>query len=1045
LNNSLPTGTVTFLFTDIQGSTPLWEHEPEKMAAALQVHNTALQEAIAAQGGVVFKTVGDEFQAAFPTAPQALRAAIESQRALDSATWNELDPLKVRMGLHTGEAELGPGGDEYAVSHTKNRAARIMSAAHGGQILISQETSDLVDHQLPNGVMLKDLGEHRLKGIEILEHLFQVCAPDLAQDFPPLATTISHPHNLPLQLTSFIGREREVAEVSALLEKHRLVTLTGSGGTGKTRLSLRAAEEVLDLFPNGVWFAELAGLADPELVPRTIVAALGLQESPNRSLLDQLKDYLRDKQLLIVLDNCEHVIADCARIADALLRACPRLKILASSREALSVAGEVAYHVPSLSAPDPHALPPLEAFSHFAAVQLFAERAAAVNPGFQVTDANAQAVAQVCRRLDGIPLAIELAAARVGALSVAQIAERLDNRFRLLTGGSRTALPRQQTLRASIDWSYSLLDASERLLLMRLSVFQGGWTLELASEVCGFDGLDEFDVLDGLTQLVNKSLIIAETGANGSNRYRRLETIRQYAREKLLDSGASEAVRDRHLEAFTRLAEAAEPHLRGQRGVEWLDRLEVELDNLRAALEWALEGDALQGLRLVTTSYWLWHSRGYRVEGEAWLRQLQERLGEQADIDLALMATARARQAVLQAMTGRRGGQVARLAREALELAEQLGEDGKPIQAIALYTLAGSARVLGQEAITYRFARQCLEIAEALGDRFMVAESYLQLTWSDPDPIKARNYAEKHLALRRELGDVSGLVIAHVQLVVHHFWSGDLAQAHLLLKEAMEIASKLKDRAGLMVGQVLLGYFSYAGGEADKAIEHFFQALAIGRDLGEQGHVIRQLNALGCAYGAKKEWSQAERYFQQAIATARANRFVLWEITSCIHLAEVASTFGDVELAVQYYEAAGDIDRSQEEAFVEGLIAYGAGKAALLRGDLRAADVSFRQALREVAETGSRIELKYDLEALAVCAAQAGQVERAVRLYGMVASRQWMLWPGSMPWLISYDLDAMLAPARATLGEAEYARLYAEGQAMTLDQTLAYALEIDDE
>jgi predicted ATPase len=345
------------------------------------------------------------------------------------------------------------------------------------------------------------------------EHLFQVDGPGLAKVFPSLTSGREHPHNLPVQLTSLIGREAEIAEIMQRLEDYRLVTLTGTGGTGKTRLSLRVAEEVLDQFPNGVWFVELAGLADPDLVPRTIVAALGLQESSRRSLLEQLQDYLQQKDLLLVLDNCEHMITECAAISDLLLRNCPKLKILASSREALSVAGEVAYPVPTLSVPGPNSQISVEEISHFTAVQLFEERARQTHPGFMITPANVSAVAQICRRLDGIPLAIELAAARAGVLGVEQIAARLDHRFRLLTGGSRTALPRHQTLRASIDWSYSLLDETERILLLRLSVFYGGWTLQLAVEVCGFNELDEFDIIDGLVQLANKSLIIVETEA----------------------------------------------------------------------------------------------------------------------------------------------------------------------------------------------------------------------------------------------------------------------------------------------------------------------------------------------------------------------------------------------------------------------------------------------------------------------------------------------------------------------------------------------------
>ena len=428
---SLPVGTVTFLFTDIEGSTPLWERAPAAMEAALEVHNGVLQSAITAQGGVVFKFVGDEFSAAFPTAPQALAAAIEAQRGLLAAPWNELGALRVRMGIHTGEAHLDSIGDEYAVSHTKNRASRVMSAGHGGQILLSQESADLSERVLPEGVHLKDLGQHRLKGLSRLEHLYQVVAPGLREDFPPLRTLETHPHNLPVQLTSFIGREGEMAKIGKLFQKSRFVTLTGPGGTGKTRLALQVAGELLERFPDGVWLVEFAPLADPELVTQTAARALGMQLSASPQTLSFLIDYLKPKHCLLIFDNCEHLIAACIELVDALLHACPDLSVLLSSREGLGIEGEAPFLVPPLSMPDMRKLPPLEALAQYEAIRLFVERGSTASSSFALTAGNASAVAQVCQRLDGIPLAIELAAARLKVLSAEEIAQRLDDRFRL--------------------------------------------------------------------------------------------------------------------------------------------------------------------------------------------------------------------------------------------------------------------------------------------------------------------------------------------------------------------------------------------------------------------------------------------------------------------------------------------------------------------------------------------------------------------------------------------------------------------------------------
>lgn len=1043
----LPTGTVTFLFTDIEGSTPLWETMPHEMQASLAQHHAILRQSIEANGGYVFQIVGDAFQAVFRLTLQGLLAALTAQRALQSANWGATGPLKVRMGLHTGPAELDHSGDApYEVSHTLNRTARIMSAGHGGQILLSQEAADLVRREMPEGVTLKDLGEHRLKGMQWLEHLFQGCAPGLPQIFPPLATGITNPHNLPTQLTSFVGRGREIGEVAGLLEKQRLVTLTGSGGTGKTRLSLQVAEQLLEQFPNGVWSVELASLGDPDLVPRTTIAALGLQESTSQSLMDQLQNYLKEKQLLLLLDNCEHVLEDCARMADFLLRACPKLKILASSREALGVDGEIAYRVPSLSAPDPRHLPPLEELGNFTAVRLFTERAASVQPAFAITSANGQAVAQICRRLDGIPLAIELAAARVGVLSVEQIAGRLDSRFRLLTGGSRTALPRQQTLRASIDWSFSLLDEREQFLFMRLSVFYGGWTLEAASMVCSFEGLDEYDVIDSLAKLVNKSLIIVESDADGSTRYRMLETIRQYAREKLLDSGEAGVMRDHHLDFFVHLAETAEPHLRGPQQVEWLDRLEREIDNVRAALEWALEDEALKGVSLASSTYWMWHIRGYRVEGEHWLEQFLGKLSMQppSPTVLPLLAKARVCQSFLQLATGRASPRTTQIVDEARTLADQLGEGGKSTQLNLLHAQAWNAYLNGQPTVGYELYLRGLEMAQALGDPFLIAEFLQNLSTNEPVFEKRMRYAEQNLALRHELGDLDGQGTAYIYLAMLHFGIGHLDQAQQMLNQALNLAIKVKNRWQMMVVHYTLGYVHVESGNFTQSMEHLHQALSTSLDFGEYVWTIMGLNVLGHTIELSGDLGSAEQYFLQAIEKARINHSVDWEVRSWINLAEAAWSKAEFALAKQCYQEAERAGQKEENQFQNGLIAFGLGKAAFLSGDNQAADRYLRHALKESLRQGNLYDVQFCLEALAaLSAAQPEQAGRAARLGGAMGKmdRKLYEWNMVISFLASFDLMNLLVPVRSTLGNEEYERLYAEGQAMTLEQVVAFALE----
>lgn len=614
-----PSGTITFLFTDIEGSSRLWERHAGAMAGTLARHDAILRNAIAAHVGYVFKTIGDAFCAAFSTAQDALGAAMTAQRAFAAAAWEETGPPRVRMALHTGAAEQRDG--DY-FGPTLNRVARLLAAAHGGQTLLSQVTQELVRDALPPGVSLRDLGERRLKDLARPERIFQATAAGLPSDFPPLRSLESFPNNLPAQLTSFIGREQAMADVKQLLHTAPLLTLTGTGGTGKTRLSLQVATEMLDQFPDGVWLAEFATISDPDLVPETVAPAVGLREEPGRPAAETLPAFMRGKAMLLIFDNCEHVVAACARLAERLLQASPHLQILASSREPLGIAGEKTWHVPPLSLPEHWrgelgSADTAEKLSQFEAVRLFIDRATAVHPAFQVTNENAPAVAEICWRLDGIPLAIELAAARVKVLSVEQIAGRLNDRFHLLTHGSRTAMPRQQTLRALIDWSYDLLTEPERVLLCRLAVFGRGRTLEAVEAVCAGDGVEEWEILDLLTQLVDKSLVTVEKAPGHEPRYTLLESVWDYSREKLAASGERDVLRARHLDFFIAFAEKAERELCGRSQQEWVRRCELEEVNFRLALRASirLPGCVEKGLRLASALQRYWEMRSLLKEG----------------------------------------------------------------------------------------------------------------------------------------------------------------------------------------------------------------------------------------------------------------------------------------------------------------------------------------------------------------------------------------------------------------------------------------------
>jgi predicted ATPase/class 3 adenylate cyclase len=589
-----PSGTVTLLFADIEGSTWLWEQHPDAMATALAQHDELLRAAVESCGGHVVKTTGDGLFAAFARADSAVAAALAAQNSLAAATWGVTGRLRVRMGLNTGHSEFRDG--DYHGSAV-NRAARLSAAGHGDQVLVSGATEAVVGDALPQGADLADLGEHRLRDLARPMRVFQLLHSTLPAKFPPIRSLDALPGNLPRQLTSFVGREDEVGRLSALVGDHSLVTLTGVGGVGKTRLAIEVAAEVAPAFPDGVWVCELAPVTDPAAVLETLAATLDVRPYPGRALGDTVLEYLTPKQLLIVLDNCEHLLAAVADLVEEIVKRCPRAAVLATSREGLALPGEQIVAVPALELPQADAGP--DAIGQAEAVRLFCDRAVAANADFALTARNSTPVAQLCRRLDGIPLAIELAAARVRSLSPEDLVSRLNQRFKLLTRGSRASLERHQTLRNAIDWSYDLLSEPERVALRRMSVFAGSFDLAAAEAVVSAADIDSSDVVDLLTPLVDKSLLDVEPVAGGV-RYRLLETIRQYAQERLEASGETSALRGRHLAHYLGLAENAGPHLRSHQQLAWASALALETDNFRAALDWAVEATLYdEGLRLV--------------------------------------------------------------------------------------------------------------------------------------------------------------------------------------------------------------------------------------------------------------------------------------------------------------------------------------------------------------------------------------------------------------------------------------------------------------
>jgi len=622
-NERLAVTVRAVLFTDIEGSSRLWEERPEQMAQALARHDRMLCEAVERHHGEVVKTTGDGLLAVFRDPLGAVTASVEMQILLaDPATTAGL-ALRIRCGIHAGVIEQLEG--DYFGSAV-NRTARIMSSAHGGQILISQTVADLIRGRLPADIGLRDLGAVRLRDLSSAERLFQVEHERLRRNFPALRSLEAAPNNLPQQMTAFVGRGRQLQEVTDALKRTRLLTLSGIGGLGKTRLSLQVAADVIHQFPDGVWFVELAPVSDERLVVHAIASVLGIQEDSGHSLEDSLVRHVNERNLLLVLDNCEHLVGECARIAKRLLQAGPTLKILASSREHLNVAGETVYAVPPISVPAAGDVS-TEALLQCEAVHLFVDRAATVQPTFKLTAANAAAVMEISRRLEGIPLAIELAAARVRALSVSDIAARVHDRFRLLIARDRTVSPRQQTLRATIDWSYDYLSAKEKALFRRLSVFRGGWTLEAIEHVVCDGELDPGGVLDLLFSLVDKSLVLTP-GDDG--RYGMLDTVRQYADERLREAGEAAQVGERHANFYVGLAERAQDRLAGADQSRWLQQLDVDRENLlRAHAECMHRPEFVElGYRLVSAIKLYWFMRGLLTLGHRVTIEAVSRPGE---------------------------------------------------------------------------------------------------------------------------------------------------------------------------------------------------------------------------------------------------------------------------------------------------------------------------------------------------------------------------------------------------------------------------------
>jgi predicted ATPase/class 3 adenylate cyclase len=826
----LPTGTVTFLFTDIEGSTKLWERYPEAMQAAIARHDEILREVMDSGGGFVFKTVGDAFCVAFSSANHALEASLAAQRALLSEEWEQTGPLRVRIALHTGSADER-GGDYFGPP--VNRVARLLSAGHGSQVLLSTATQELVRDAMPEGAKLRDLGERRLKDLFRPEGVFQAVTPGLPSSFPPLKTLDARMNNLPAQPTPLVGRERELGEVLDLLrgEGVRLLTLTGPGGIGKTRLGLQIAAELLDEFEDGVFFVALAPITDPALVASAIASPLGVVETGERPLKEGLETYLRDKELLLLLDNFEQVLG-AAPLVGELLSECPRLEVLATSRSVLRVYGEQEYPVPPLELPRPGRLPPIDRLSQYEAVRLFIERAKAARPDFSVTDENAPAVAEICARLDGLPLAIELAAARIKLLPPRAMLERLGSRLKLLGGGARDLPERQRTLRGTIEWSHALLEEGEQVLFTRLAVFAGGRTLEAIEAICDAKGDLPVDTLDGVSSLLDKSLLRQEEGPEGEPRFVMLETIHEYARERLEASGEAEEVRRLHAEYFLALAEGAEPELSGPDQLACLERLEAEHDNMRAALQWSLEKEPETAFRLAGMLARFWEIRSYFSEGSRWLEAALRQSGRPDTVTEAATRAKLLSEAGTFAYYRTDFDHATALHGEALELYRELGDDSR-----------------------VAFALMCL--GAQYGEK--------------GDHERGAPFLEEALALSRRIGDKRNTAGTIHNLAEVERQRGNYERAKALGMESIALWREIKDdyNLSMVVGWVgLLTVFRLD--EYDLAEGFLKESLTLNREIGSWEYFAYSLEGFAGLAGAKAQEGRAARLWGAAEALRKA-------------------------------------------------------------------------------------------------------------------------------------------------------------------------------
>jgi predicted ATPase/class 3 adenylate cyclase/DNA-binding CsgD family transcriptional regulator len=1027
----IPTGTVTLLLGDVERSVRGWETDREAMSAAVRRLNEIVDAAVATHNGArpVEQGEGDSFVLAFARASDAVACALDLQLGISKESWPRGLDLRVRMGAHTGDAQLRDEGN-YA-GPAINRCARIRSLGHGGQTLLSRATYELVVDSLPDGAFLVDVGEHRLRDLARPERIYQLSHPDLASDFPSLLSLSSLPNNLPLQLTSFVGREGEMQQIRRLLRDTRLLTLTGAGGCGKTRLALQVAAEVIEDFPDGVFWVDLAPVGDAALVGSVVAAVLGVQEVPNERVRDTIVRFVRERRILLVLDNCEHLVAACAELAATLLRNCPAVSIVGTSREPLGLDGETAFRVPSLPFPESNPTSAVELVP-YPSTHLFVDRALRARPNFELTDQNAPAIAAICRCLDGIPLAIELAAARTRVLSPAQIAEGLIDRFQLLTGGARTTLPRQRTLEASVDWSYRMLSEEERTLLTGLSIFAGSFDLDAAENVCAGDTLDQYRVLDVLTALVDRSLVQAED-APANVRYRLLETIRIYARNKLAETDEGAAIRTRHLDYFVALAERAEPEMRGAGFGVWAERLTIELDNLRAAMEWALASDQPdKHLRLTGSLLSFWVVRSLFSE----IRRSMEAALAATAVDPVLRAKALGTASLITLMAGNYAASRP-LAAESVALAESTG--GRDLTQGLTY-LAWSEFLLGEgdEKPRERLDR-ALRMAREEGDSLSLMRPLIYRAFLESQSrgtAAASPFWEESIRLAEEAGDHYFLSVSRAWFGIEMIMAGRFEEAGRALSSAANSARLLESMTFTTLSLSMLGWLALLRGEHDTAGALLDEAAAaLPEGAIQPGYWVAAQR--GVLLWATDRLDAAIAVLDGAMTLGREIGNVSSSLFAIAARGAAAIEAGDFQTARSCLEDAVESSRRGSFAYFLGQSLLYLGRLERAEGHDERAEALVHEALQRMVTFCDRATPCDALETIAGLATAQGSHREAARLFGAAQRLRdeigYVRFPVNQP---TYDAD--VAIAREALGDA-FASAWDEGQAMPFEEAVAYA------